>query len=770
MLVRVAVSTIVTLVLCGAVTRTEAGQPEIGWQMNLSDPTLADKLSGKSLRLEKSRREVSGNFRVTVAGGVLRVTGRYGTDGTNQGDNVHFVLPLGKPIDLTKYPVFEIEWRTNAPQPQGCLLVQNTAVTRTGDDASSYYYPSEGKPNEWHTDVNQYVPDASFPTRGTAVKLSSVSLAIYGWGPPGEYTVEIRSLKIRGLNEAEAVADAAKTAVFRDFRRADTPRRWTEEVFPFGPCGYCRGPEGYESWYDTVVRHHGTASLFHYSQLPNDRGVSRKVPVEEYIAFRRRELAPATARGLYIQPLLRLPEVMKNVGPEALPWLHEYVGALAKAFRNEKYLMGWFIADEISDDFLWGIAATEDAINRTDPSKIAAVNHFGIERIMRFEPYLNVVMTDYYPIVESKRDPWSYAGWCRSLSEKTDKPHWIFIPSFGKSDWFETDSCYAYPTRAELRLMTYLALANGIKGITYFIYSSPSMYPGMFDAIGNPLPLADPLAADVSKIGEKLAEVGPFLLKTKLLPVIAAKATPGGSNGLGVGVRRSDEGLFVVVANQHLAKEQSGTVELSVDKLAPDASIYDLYALSQIAKQGVRNFEVAQLAPGDGRIYYVGSRVQFEAIKRNVLERRALEMLRVANLDRLVAERWGMDVTVIDAQFAKARSAAQAGSTAQAQEAKDMVAAVVTGDNDLARCRRLLAETKITLGRAYFAIHKGFASAWPGCASMLNAPNNLADRFGPLQEDYYLGKKDGLSDKLRTLLDEGKSLLDKADVSGSGRR
>ena len=769
MFVRLAVSLIAARALLGGFTWAEARQPEIGWQMDLSDPSFADKLTGKSLRLKKSGRDVSDNFSVTVAGGALRVTGNYGTDGTNQGDNVHFDLPIGKPIDLTKYPVFEIEWRTNAPKPPACLLVQNKTVTKTGDAVSSYYYPSGGKQNEWHTDVSQFVLDASFPTRGTPVKLNSVYLAIYAHGASGEYTLEIRSFKIRGFNEAEAAEDSAKTAVFKDFRRADTPKRWTEEVFPFGPCGHFRGPEGYESWYDTVVRNHGTASLFHHSQFSNDRGVSRKVPVEEYIEFRRKELAPATARGLYIQPMLLLPGVMKNAGTEALPWLHEYAAALAKAFRNEKYLMGWFIADEISDGYLWGIAATEDAINRTDPSKVAAVNHFGIDRIMRFEPYLNVVMTDHYPIHESKRDPWSYAGWCRSLSEKTDKPHWIFIPSFGKSDWFETDTSYADPTRAELRLMTYLAIANGIKGITYFLHSTTSGFPGMFDAIGNPLPLDDPLAPDVSRIGEKLVEIGPFLLKTKLLPVIAAKATPGDVNGLSVGVRRSNEGVFVVVANQHVTKEQSGTVELSVDRLASDASIYDLYSLSQIAEPGVQKFEVAQLAPGDGRIYYVGSRTQFEAIEKMMLKRRALEMIRMANLDRLVIERWGMDVKAIDAQFAKARSAVNAGSTAQAQEAKDIVAAVVNGDNDLAQCRKLLAETKITLGRAYFAIHSGFGSAWPGCESMLDAPISLLNRFGPLQEDYYLGKKDGLSDKLRALLDEGKSLLDKAKASRSGR-
>jgi hypothetical protein len=462
MLIQIVISVMAMLALSMASARAETTQPEIAWQMDLSDTSFADRLTGKSLRLEKSRRETNDNFSVVVADGVLRITAKYGTDGSNQGDNVHFDLPIGGPIDLTKYPVFEVEWRTTAPKPIGCLLVQNTAVTRTGEAAGSYYYPSNGATNEWHTDVNQFVPDASFPTHGTPVTLKSVYLAIYAWADsyPADYTLEIRSFKIRSLNEAEAAADASKVEVFKNFTQIPASGPLVEDVFPFGPCGYCRGPEGYESWYDNAVRCHTTVSTFHYSQLPGDRGVSRTVPAAEYVEFRKRELEPAKARGLYIMPMLTLPDVVRTAGVESLPWLRDYAATLAKAFKDEPYLAGWFIADETADDFLWGVAATEDAMHRADPGKLVMYNHFGIERIMRFEPYLNMVMTDHYPILTNQRDPWGYATWCRTLSEKTDKPQWIFIPAFGQSEWFKTESSYAYPTHAELRLMSYLALAR----------------------------------------------------------------------------------------------------------------------------------------------------------------------------------------------------------------------------------------------------------------------------------------------------------------------
>jgi len=199
--------------------------------------------------------------------------------------------------------------------------------------------------------------------------------------------------------------DAAKSAVYKNFKQVPAAARLTEDVFPFGPSGYCRGPEGYESWYDNDVRCHTTVSAFHYGQFPDDRGVSQKVPASEFVGFRKRELEPAKARGLYIMPMLQLPDVMKSAGVAALPWLHDYAQTLAKAFKDEPFLGGWFIADETSDDYLWGIAATEDAMHRADPSKLVMVNHFGVGRILRFEPYLNTVMTDYYPITTNGPRP-----------------------------------------------------------------------------------------------------------------------------------------------------------------------------------------------------------------------------------------------------------------------------------------------------------------------------------------------------------------------------
>jgi hypothetical protein len=752
---------VATLIWAGGASSDE---PAIGWQLDLSGPAAAAKIiSDKSMISGKNGEPLDSPFSVTVADGALRLAGTYQNVVGSDYVRVQIPMPNGG-VDFTKYPVLEVEWRSSAGKPAGTLLVQVDAQTSKGEDATSYYYPPQGGSGEWVTSVNPYVPDAGFPTRGTPTRLTMLEFCAYAHGLTGEHTLEIRSFRVRGYTAEEAAADARRVPTYRNFKHVPIPEPWATKVFPYGMCASCRGPEGYESWYDNVVRSHGTLNVYQTSLGKDWYGFSAMAPVDEFIAARRRELAAAAPRGLYICPAVGFAGYMKDKGPDGLPWLKTYAEALAGAFHDEPYLAGWFVADEVSDDFLWGIAATNDALNRSDHSKINVVNHFGISRILRYEPYLNIVMTDHYPILDYSHDPWSVGRWCREMDGKSDRPHWIFLPAFGKSDWFKADCGYVYPTRAEVRLVTYLALANGAKGISQFTYSMPSQFVGVFDTIGNALPLDNPIVQDISAIGEKLAEVGPFLLRTKLMPKDAATATgDAGDRPLSVGVRRMKDGsAFLIVVNESVEKSQGGEVSFSKGLISKDRRAYDLYSLAEVAGPGSVGFTAAPLIPGDGRIYFVGTPAQFARVRREILHNRALEILRIANLDLLVARRWGDDVRAIDRQFEAARAAASKGNTLPAENARLMVAKVVAGKSSFAKCRRTLKETRMILGRAFLAVHSNWSTAHPGCENLLGQPASLNARFGPLQERYYLGQKDHLIEDMLAVRKDGSDLLAKA--------
>lgn len=757
------------LLFLAGVARAE---PAVGWELDLANPSIKDSFTEMCFIDKKSGAKMQERYSVEVADGVLKITGDYETE----GDCVRVLIRLPDGVDLLRYPVFEVEWRKDCPG--GRLFIGAIRQTLEGKETSAYYYVNTEKIGEWSTGTDQYVMDASFPTRGTPAKLTTIYFQALAGKDTGRHTLEIKSFKVRGFTKEEAAADAERIKVLRNCKPATVPEPWATERFPFGVAGYCRGPEGYESWFDNDVRCHSLISEFHHSQGKDLRGWDDVAPVEEYIEARRRELAVAKPRGLYLEPILPLAGVMKRKGVAGLPWLKEYTRALARAFHDEPYITGWVIADEPSEDYLWGVAVAADALFRADPTKLPIMNHFGIDRMLRFEPYMGVVKTDPYPIKPGKRDPWSIGKWCREMDRKSDRPQRIFLQCFGNADWWRPDKgepTWLYPTRAELRLMAYLALANGVKGITWYKYSTPhNKYMAIFDTIGNPLPLDDPLIQDISAIGEKLIEIGPMLMTTKLLAGDAARVigNAGGQRGLSVGVRQApDESTYLVVVNESVETKQGGWVTLSKDLVAENRCVYDLYCLSKVAPAGAASFEVAPLKPGDGRIYLAATTEQFAQIQTTMLRNRGLEILRVSNLDRLVAARWGVDVSAIDAQFARAREAARRGDVSEAEKARDMVAALIAGDTDFARCRLAMLETRELLGRAYFTVHRGLHTAWPGCDGLMSPTLSLLSRFSPLAERYFLGDRKGLLQAIEALRDEGNQILSKARASrGHGER
>ncbi len=758
----------------------DTAPPAVGWSIDFSNPAVVAALPPVVFYDGKSRQNVQGRSSAAQVEKALRINALYGWGTKNYGDYVRLELPLPTAVDLAKYPMIEVEWRTDVPRSSECLEITGQTQTGSADVSSSSFFASGGKPSEWVTSIYQFVPDVSNPTRGTPTKLTGLALRTVAGASVGEYWVEIRAIRVRAMTEAEATTDTRHEVEFKDaLKNASTRKPIATKYFPFGWAGVCRGPEGLESWYDTVVRHHANYSAYHYSQFDDWHGWGEILPVEDYISFRKKELAPAVARGLYIQPVLPLAGVIKDKGPENLTWVEGYTQSLAEAFRNEPYLAGWTVADEATDDWLWGVAGVVDALSQADPGKVAIANQYSINRMLRFEPYLGVLMTEIYPIRKTGRDPWIVGPWCREVSKKSDKPHWVFLQAMGGADWFSTDTDFEMPTRPEIRLMSYLALANGAKGLSYYCYSMNDLYSASFSAIGNPLPLADPIAEDISTIGEKVAEIGPFLLDTKLLPRTSAwtPAMAKVEKGVSVGVRQSVRGTFLVVVNESITQAGSSAVYIAKDISSKGRAIYDLYTLRMVAKLGSRTFQTANLAPGDGRFYMVASPQQFQTVRRGILRNRALEILRMAELDRLVAQRWGVDTKAVDAQMKKATQRAEWGDVRSAEDAGTMSAGLFKDGADITECRNLLNEAKGALGMAYYEARTGYDKAVPGCeklVSSLQAPEPdtveaLWFKFAGLQESFYLGKKEGLLDSLTQISEDAQNILDKVRAARTNK-
>jgi hypothetical protein len=95
-------------------------------------------------------------------------------------------------------------------------------------------------------------------------------------------------------------------------------------------------------------------------------------------------------------------------------------------------------------------------------------------------------------------------------------PKWAVLQSFAKPEWWR------YPTPEELRAVTYLSLAAGVKGLFYFIYQSmpdhPEQLRGLVESDGRPTEIYNEvmsLVREVRKISALVADLEPCIVSEK---------------------------------------------------------------------------------------------------------------------------------------------------------------------------------------------------------------------------------------------------------------
>lgn len=162
---------------------------------------------------------------------------------------------------------------------------------------------------------------------------------------------------------------------------------------------------------------------------------------------------------------------------------------------------------------------------------------------------------------------------------------WAVLQSFAKpNDW-------RYPTPEELRAMTYLSLAAGVKGIFYFLYQSmpdhPEKLEGLIDPQGQPTPMYAPTAKLVEELN-KLSPLVMSLVPTGVQPEVEGD-TRAGSFADNVGRR-----ILIV------ASTTPGEATMANVKVVPDGSWRD--ELTEDIFHSTDGTLELPLAPGCGRV------------------------------------------------------------------------------------------------------------------------------------------------------------------------
>lgn len=278
-------------------------------------------------------------------------------------------------------------------------------------------------------------------------------------------------------------------------------------------------------------------------------------------------------------------------------------------FKDSRALLAWMTIDEPAgssalEDYLWG----RKLIESIDP--LHPVITGGNSYDYAFARHRPVALFDWYQMRENRYAPWSVGGITAMIYRDASGPVWYIAPAF-----HNITGEYTRPTPAELRLMSYAALANGAKGLFFFCWRERPLWmrmagSGVVDVVGSDTPLWD----EVRDMGRQITAVGPLLLNTKVesntrlkvqaetikitwdeeIPAIAASvlAEPGG------------EVQYLVIYNNDPKRRQEGAVQLPAG-IVRGRGLYDLYALAPAPgwKPNEGNALRVALEPGEGRIY-----------------------------------------------------------------------------------------------------------------------------------------------------------------------
>ena len=776
-----------------------AAGPNIAWEENFDS---ADAPAAARVFYSDSGSGLGGEELIIkeVADGVLRLGIRYVAAQRNDGVSMLFGDPIWwapgptawGPFETAKYPLVEIKWRSNG---EGFMF--NYAVEK-GDGSRQAGYTwsrphakeTDAAGREWMITRLRMAPDSSVPSKATAVKLLGVNITVRCFrsqGRPAQredaYT-EIDYIRVRGFTEEEAQREANVIATLTDFPKGG----WSglDSFFPWGVfgTGFLRGDfewwaGDYEGAYGIYSRNHINFIATNYEiELSRVGGRALSTDdwssaVDAYAVAVAPLIESARATGLKRAADMRYLHTGRDPNDGYKPLLPIAKRITQEVHPDDDVIVAWTLADEPGVESLLSMAGCIRALRETDPHKRPGLVAFNaLSKMAPYVPYLGINYWGNYPVLGGERDPWKIRGLARDYRRLLpDVPMWPVLQAFETRPPTREDS-YTRPSGAEMRLMAYLAIAEGAKGIVWFHGYGSGRDEHLLERTGH---ARGGMLATLADLGRRLIPIGQILLQTDPLDdprVNVTQLTKGDAEHLvtvSVLKHRTAPVRFLVVVNEDINNTRAAKAAiLDSNILADGQGVYDLYSLDgENLITGKAAFQIQPLAGGDARIYASCSPDDYENLRIRILCASALEDLRSLSPDLAIARRWKLDLTDVDDAIADCKAAVERSDPEQALEsarlARSRLFARVENNSELTSVRNALRDIGIELTEVlriteYYSIEPRW---WTGRDHPMCVPNrtilDLAKRYFEIGRSYrdcysqYIkGDTKGLWTKLNT--------------------
>jgi len=693
----------------------------------------------------------------------------------------HKTWPEWGPFDLKEFPIVEIKWRGDP------FSFWYGKETRDGKKIQDYTHlkvdrtETDAQGREWNISIFRAAGDSSVPGPHTPVKLLGIN-PMFTMGAKDQ-VLELDSIRVRGFTEEEAGREANVIQTLSEFPKG----RWRglDTFFPWGVygTGFLRGDfewwaGDYEGAYGIYSRNHVNFIATNY-EIEISRVGGRalgtddwSVAVDSYAAAVAPLIESARATGLKRAADMRYLDAGRDPNDGYKQLLPIAKRITQQVHADDDVIVAWTLADEPGVDRMLAMAACIRALRETDPHKRPGLVVFNSPHKMApYVPYLGLNYWDNYPVLGSGRNPWNIRKLAREYRKLLpDVPMWPVLAAFETRP--PAGEAYIRPSDAEMRLMAYLSIAEGAKGIVWFHGYGSGRDEHLLERTGH---ARGGMMATLSELGERLIPIGQQLLATNPVDdadIKVTQLTEGDAEhvvSVSVLAHRSAKVHYLVAVNEDIDHTREAKAAILDGAILGDGQgVYDVYALDGVNLiEGKNAFGIAPLAGGDARIYAVCSEGDFGRISAKIRCAKALEEVRSLMPDLAVARRWGLDLDEVDRRIDDCKVSADAGAAdqalAEAYVARTLLFERIGNHSELAAVRRALRDiqTELTEVLRVAEIYSLKPQWWTGRSHPMCIPNptlleeakryfEVGRRFRDCYTKYVKGEREGLWTDVRT--------------------
>ena len=227
-----------------------------------------------------------------------------------------------------------------------------------------------------------------------------------------------------------------------------------------------------------------------------------------------------------------LPELSETIRNS---YNRDFISSFIESYKSYPSILVWYTVDEpsISSAKFEDVNDAYNLIKGLDPNHPVFLLDYGQENLEKYGKATNILGTDPYPIpgfpLKRVADFTNMAN--QAVAYK--KPVWIAIQAHNLANYGSPNG--RFPTPREEKIMVYLALTHGAKGILYYSFG---------DVINN-----EPLWNYLRDLNSEINELSPILLSGDIEQVVQVSPPPQNNEGIHTLLKKYQNKWYLLAVN-----------------------------------------------------------------------------------------------------------------------------------------------------------------------------------------------------------------------------